>query len=64
MIQQPRPNISQPHGKTTVWDSKMVDDVRAKIIRGETIFGGNPFHEGNIEFRAGDIIYDYSDEER
>jgi hypothetical protein len=63
MIQQPKANVARPHGKTRVWNSKLVEEVREKIIRGDTILGGNPFHEGDLEFRAGEIIYDYSDDE-
>ena len=70
MIQNPRRNLptpqvnfSQPHGKTKIWNTKMVEEVRDKIVNGETVLGGNPFHEVDIDFRAGDLIFDYSEEE-
>ena len=69
MIQNPRRNLptpqvnfSQPHGKTKIWNTKMVEEVRDKIVNGETVLGGNPFHEVDIDFRAGDLIFDYSEE--
>lgn len=63
MSQLSKTNISQPHGKTRVWNAKLVEEVRQKIINGEPYFGGNPFYEGDIDYRAADIIYEYSEEE-
>ena len=59
----PQVNFSQPNGKTKIWNTKMVEEVRDKIVNGETVLGGNPFHAVDIDFRAGDLIFDYSEEE-
>lgn len=63
MIQPKQLTSAAQHGKTRIWNSKLVEEVRQKVINGEEIVGGNPFHEGDIDFRAGDIIYEYSEEE-
>jgi hypothetical protein len=60
------PQIKSPEktsGKTKVWNAVLVDKVRESIINGDDVLGGNPFHEGDIDFRAGDIIYEYTEEE-
>jgi hypothetical protein len=46
-----------------VWNAKLVEEVREKVINGEPYFGGNPFYEGDIDYRAADIIYEYNEEE-
>lgn len=63
MIQQPKSAALSPQGKTRVWNSKLVEDVRNKIVNGEPVIGGNPFHEGDIDYKSADIIYEYSEEE-
>jgi hypothetical protein len=63
MIQQPKNPIAQKTSKTRVWNSKLVEEVRTKIVSGEPIVGGTPFHEGDIDYRAAEIIYEYSEEE-
>lgn len=55
--------LPEHHGKTKVWNAKLVEEVRDKIVNGKTVLGGTPFYEGDIDYRAGDIIYDYSQEE-
>jgi len=46
-----------------VWNSKLVEEVREKILNGIDVSGGTPFHEGDIDYKAGDIIYEYSEME-
>jgi hypothetical protein len=57
LLQNQRPQNS----KTRVWNSFLVEDAIKKIENGEQIIGGTPFHEGDINFRAGEIVYEYSD---
>jgi len=64
MIQQPKTQSAPPKtSKTRVWNSRLVEEVKQKIVSGEPIIGGTPFHEGDINYRGAEIIYDYSEEE-
>jgi hypothetical protein len=62
---QPNKNLVQfqktSSGKTRVWNSSLVEEVIRKIESGEPTIGGTPFHEGDINFRAPEIIYEYSE---
>jgi hypothetical protein len=46
-----------------VWNATLVENVRKLIANGDIVQGGTPFHEGDIDFRAADIVYEYSEEE-
>ena len=48
--------------KTNVWNSVSVEEVRKRIENGE-IVNHNPFQEGDVDFRAGDIVYEYTQAE-
>lgn len=50
-------------GKTRVWNEVLVEQVRKQIENGDQVVGGTPFHEGDIDFRAGDIVYEYTEED-
>lgn len=63
MNQLSKVSTQQPHGKTRVWNAKLVDEIREKIVNGEPYLGGTPFYEGDIDYRAADIIYEYNEEE-
>jgi len=55
-----RPQTSQ---KNKVWNAKRVEECIKLIEEGRDIFGGTPFHEGDVTFKAADIVYDYTEEE-
>lgn len=61
--QQLAVNSQQSAGKTRVWNATLVENVRKLIANGDIVQGGTPFHEGDIDFRAADIVYEYSEEE-
>jgi hypothetical protein len=67
MNQQVKTNLAQFQkpaiAKTRVWNSTLVEDCIRKIENGDILQGGTPFHEGDIDFRSADIIYEYSEEE-
>jgi len=53
----------QVSNKNRVWNAKLVEDITNKVVNGEPIHGGTPFHEGDIDYRAADVVYEYTDEE-
>jgi hypothetical protein len=46
-----------------VWNSSRVAECLRLEEEGKDIVGGTPFHEGDISWRAADIVYEYSEEE-
>jgi hypothetical protein len=46
-----------------VWNSSRVAECMRLIEEGKDTPGGTPFHEGDISWRAADIVYEYSEEE-
>lgn len=56
-------NNQQTPGKTRVWNHTLVENVRKLLENGDPVLGGTPFHEGDIDFRNADIVYEYNEEE-
>ena len=53
-----------PENKSNkVWNAERVTECLRALDLGQTIPGGTPFFENRVEFRASDIVYDYSEEE-
>ena len=50
-------------GKNKVWNAQRVAECLRLIEDGRETPGGNPFHESDINYRASNIVYDYSEEE-
>lgn len=50
-------------GKNKVWNAQRVAECLRLIEDGRDTPGGNPFHESDINYRASNIVYDYSEEE-
>lgn len=50
-------------GKNKVWNTERVLECQRAIQDGLEIQGGTPFYEGNLDYRAADIIFEYSEEE-
>lgn len=63
MITNSRNAQPQPAGKTRVWNATLVENVKKLIENGDQVLGGTPFHEGDVDFRNADIVYDYNEEE-
>lgn len=51
------------HNRNKVWNAEKVAECLRCIEDGRDIIGGTPFHENDIEYRAGEIVYEYSDQE-
>jgi hypothetical protein len=51
------------NGQSRVWNAKLVESVKEKIINGDLIQGGTPFSEGDIDFKAAEIVYEYNEKE-
>jgi len=50
-------------GKTKVWNAERVAEVYRMVEAGQDPPGGTPFHEGKSEWKAAEIVYEYSDYE-
>ena len=50
-------------GKNKVWNAQRVAECLRLIEDGRETPGGNPFHESDINYRASNIVYEYSEEE-
>jgi len=53
----------QQHGKIRVWNTELVNELRAQIENGNPPIGGSPFYEGDIDFKGADLVYEYTDYE-
>lgn len=49
--------------KKVIWNSKMIEDVHIAIEKGYDYEFGNPYHEKETGMRAGDVLYEMSEEE-
>ena len=54
---------SKQQSDSKVWNSARVAECMRLIEEGKDTPGGNPFHEGDISWRAADIVYEYSEDE-
>lgn len=53
----------QTPGKTRVWNATLVEAARKQIENGDIVIGGTPFHEGDLDFKQADIVYEYTEDE-
>lgn len=56
------PNVKR-NNISRVWNTEKVKVAEEKILNGELLFGGSPFLEGDPQFRAENIVFEYSEEE-
>lgn len=62
-------DISKAHAvtntshKNKVWNAEKVAECVRLIEDGKDVPGGTPFHEGDIRWKAADIVYEYTEEE-
>lgn len=52
---------AQNNSKNKVWNSERVAECIRMIEDGMDVSGGTPFHEGDTSFKAGEIVYEYTD---
>jgi hypothetical protein len=55
--------VNQQHSKNKIWNADRVAECVRLIEQGREVPGGTPFHEGDISYRAENIVYEYSDME-
>ena len=56
--------ILQPtNSKNKVWNAERVAECLRLIEEGRDVVGGTPFHEGDTNFRAENVVYEYSEKE-
>lgn len=54
---------NEPKGKNKVWTTAKVLECQKFIEDGIEIVGGTPFHEGDFNFKAGEVIFEYTEHE-
>lgn len=60
--QYQRTNV-QSASKNHVWDTESVNSLRKRIENGDNVQSHTPFHEGDINLKAAEIVFDYTEEE-
>ena len=63
MNQQPSKTSQAESSKNRVWTTDRVKECMRLIEEGRDVVGGTPFHEGDPDWRAEDIVFEYTDEE-
>ena len=59
----PMSNVQQQNSKNKVWNAERVAECIRLTEEGRDTPGGTPFHEGDINYRAENVVYDYSEKE-
>ena len=63
LYEQSIPSTINQHGKNKIWNSERVDECVRIFEEFGDVPGGTPFHEGDKYYKAGDIVYEYTDYE-
>jgi hypothetical protein len=59
----PMSNVQQQSSKNKIWNAERVAECIRLTEEGRDTPGGTPFHEGDISYRAENVVYDYSEKE-
>ena len=59
----PSKTQNQTNNKNKVWTTARVNECMKLIEEGKDIPGGTPFHEGDLSFKAADIVFEYTEDE-
>lgn len=55
--------VNQQSTKNRVWNAERVEECLRLIEQGREVPGGTPFHEGDPDWKAENVVYEYSDYE-